>query len=333
MKVWFPTIQTNSGSDVYVGRITKSLQAHGVDAVVTWFPPSYEFFPELMKLADVPNGTDLIHANSWNASVFLSKKIPVVATVHHLVHDPEFRPYRSIMQSMYHKANIFWRERKSILHCSSVVAVSESTAKAVEMVFGRKSHVIHNWVESDFDAGHRQKKESGKFVTLIAGNSGKRKGSDLLPALSSMLGDDFEIRVTGGLRSKRKGVSAAGNIVYLGFLSGSDLLKEYASCDIVASLSRYEGFGYSALEAMSFAKPFVGFMTNGFADVVENGKTGFLVELNDIGNLVEKIKFLRNRPDFCDEMGSLGKLKAKEFFSESVAIEKYINLYQSLLNQ
>jgi glycosyltransferase involved in cell wall biosynthesis len=333
MKIWFPTIRADSGSDVYVSRIAKSLQSHGVDSLVTWFPPRYEYLPELMRQAEVPEGIDIIHANSWNASVFISAQIPIVATVHHLVHDPEFGPYRSIMQAIYHRANVYWRERKAIRECSAVVSVSKSTANAVKAVFGRESQLIHNWIDSDFGEYFKRDSENIKFVILIAGNAGKRKGSDLLPKLSSLLGDDFEIRVTGGLRSHARDTKTAGNIIFLGSLSESDLLREYAQCDAVISLSRYEGFGYSALEAMSFGKPFVGFCISSLSEVIEDGVAGFLVKVNDIHAIAEKIRLLRNDDGLRKRMGAQGVLRSKNEFSEFIAIQKYIELYKSLLNK
>lgn len=66
--------------------------ARDIQADITWFPAWYELPPELMRLHRVPARTDLIHANAWLALPFLGRGIPVVATVHHLVHDPAYAP-------------------------------------------------------------------------------------------------------------------------------------------------------------------------------------------------------------------------------------------------
>lgn len=333
MKIWFPTIRANSGSDVYTERLAYGLKKYGIDAKITWFPSYYEFLPELMRLHGIPQYIDVIHANSWNASVFISSGVPVVTTVHHLVHDLEYKPYRSAFQAAYHNLNVYLREKKAITKCDSVVSVSNYTGYVVKNIFGRESVVIPNWA----GFGNSQPLESIsrniKFTLLIVGNQGTRKGSDLLPELSIMLGTDYEIRVTGGLRSKTKDAQSYGNIVKLGRLDEANLIQEYQNADAVVSLSRYEGFGYSALEAMAFGKPFVGFDTSGLAEVVVNRETGFLVPLNDLRLMKEKLDLLRRDPALRNSMGTAGLLRAKLVFSEPASIQKYIQIYQSITNK
>ena len=333
MKIWFPTIRASSGSDVYTERLAAGLRRKGVDARITWFPSYYEFLPELMRSHKIPEDIDVIHANSWNAYVFIGLGIPVVTTVHHLVSDPEYKPYRSAFQAAYHNINVYLREKRAIAKCDSVVSVSEYTGSIVKKIFGQDSMVIPNWV--DYENFHPLESTSGnvKFTLLIVGNQGVRKGSDLLPALSEILGTDYEIRVTGGLRSKNKDIRSNGNIARLGRLDEADLIQEYRNADAVVSLSRYEGFGYSALEAMAFRKPFVGFDTSGLAEVVTNGETGFLVPLNDLRLIKERLDMLRRDPALRNSMGTAGLLRAKLVFSEPASIQKYIQIYQSIVNK
>src|SRR3546814_9159329 len=73
------------------------------------------------------------------------------------------------------------------------------------------------------------------------------------------LGSGFEIRYAGG-RSKL--ISPLPNVIELGRISDAQLIREYQACDAVVSLSRYEGFGYTALEAIACGKAFLGFHTS-----------------------------------------------------------------------
>ncbi len=333
MKIWLPTIRANSGSDVYTERLAAGLRREGVDARITWFPSYYEFLPELMRLHKIPEDIDVIHANSWNACVFIRSGIPVVTTVHHLVNDPEYRPYRSAFQAAYHNINVYLREKRAITKCDSVVSVSEYTGSIVKKIFGRDSAVISNWVDFlDFHPIESASKNE-RFILLIVGNQGSRKGSDLLPELSGLLGADYEIRVTSGLRSKKKSMDSNGNISMLGRLDKAGLIQQYRQADAVVSLSRYEGFGYSALEAMACGKPFIGFNTSGLAEVVANEETGFLVPLNDLRLIKEKLDLLRRDLDLQNLMGAAGFQRAKSEFSESVSVHKYIKIYKSLANK
>src|SRR3546814_7214158 len=90
----------------------------------------------------------------------------------------------------------------------------------------------------------------------MAGSHSRRKGFDLLPAFAHALGSGFAIRYAGG-RSKL--ISPLPNVIELGRISDAQLIREYQVCDAVVSLSRYEGFGYTALEAIACGKAFLGF--------------------------------------------------------------------------
>jgi glycosyltransferase involved in cell wall biosynthesis len=65
---------------------------------------------------------------------------------------------------------------------------------------------------------------------------------------------------------------------FTGYLSGEPLAKAYASADIFAFPSITETFGQVILEAMASGLPVVGILSEGVCDLVDNGKTGFLLD-------------------------------------------------------
>jgi len=66
---------------------------------------------------------------------------------------------------------------------------------------------------------------------------------------------------------------------FMGYLTGERLAAAYATADIFAFPSRTETFGQVVLEAMASGLPVVGLLAEGVCDLVEDGKTGLL--LND----------------------------------------------------
>jgi glycosyltransferase involved in cell wall biosynthesis len=67
-------------------------------------------------------------------------------------------------------------------------------------------------------------------------------------------------------------------VSFTGYLSGEQLATAYASADIFAFPSTTETFGQVVLEAMASGLPVVGILSEGVCDLVENGKTGFLLD-------------------------------------------------------
>ena len=85
-----------------------------------------------------------------------------------------------------------------------------------------------------------------------------------------------------------------------------------------------EGFGISFIEAGSYGKGSIGGKDGGQADAVDEGKTGYLCDGNDLSSIYEAIlKFFQN-----DQHKILG-LQAKEFskkFKWENIVKKYLNL-------
>ncbi len=330
MRIWLPAIRAGSGADVFTERLAAALRSAGADAVITWYPHHYEFAPELMRyFSPMPEKIDVIHANSWSGSAFLRMGKALVVTVHHLVHDPAYAPYRSFAQAAYHRWHIRGRELKAIQRAAAVTAVSSYVAGTVRRFSGRDGiAVIHNWVDT---ARYRPAEDyrfdtERRFRLLMVGNTGRRKGSDLLAPLLARLGDAFELRCTGGLRdADRQGTV---DVVWLGHLPEAGLIHEYQHCDAVISLSRYEGFGYTALEAMACGKPFVGFSTSGLAEVVKNGVTGMLAPIDDVDALARQCHLLREQTGLRETMGVAARQAAVHEFSEKNALEGYIDVYR-----
>lgn len=332
MRVWLPGIRVGTGADVFTDRLADALRARGVAVEQTWFHGNYEFFPELMRLRALPAGIELIHANSGIAGAFLGRGVPVVATVHHLVHDPAYAPYRSPAQALYHRWHVRWREGLAIRDAASVTAVSPYVAGTVRDVFGRADvAVIPNWIDCDrYRPVPRHDRDDGVLRLLWVGNPSRRKGADLLPRLARELGAGFEIRCVGGLRGDRNHAVAAPGLVWLDRLSEDELIAEYQRCDVLLSLSRYEGFGYTALEAMACGKPVVAFAAGGLVDVVQDGVTGFLSEVGDVDALAARVRQLAKDRALGERMGHAGREQACRSPS---AVDAYLHLYERVLDR
>ncbi len=71
-------------------------------------------------------------------------------------------------------------------------------------------------------------------------------------------------------------------VTFTGYLQGEELASAYASADFFAFPSKTETFGQVVLEAMASGLPVVGLQAEGICDLVENGKTGFLLNITEI---------------------------------------------------
>ncbi len=331
--MWLPAIRSGAGADVFTLRLAQALQRRGIQAEITWFSRWYEFVPFLLRKVAAPPGTDLVIANSWNAFAFKRSGLPLVVAELHCVFDPSFRPYKSLLQHLYHELLIRGYAVRSFQKATKVVAISAFTAASVERAMGVTGvATIHCWVDvakykpaaSASDAPHRP------FRLLYVGNMSRRKGFDLLAPIMRALGSGFELRFTSGLRGGAHG-SYPRNMIPLGRLREEDLIRAYQECDALLFPSRFEGFGYAALEAMACGKPVVSTNATSITEIVAHGETGLLCALDDVDCLVVACQRLAGGEQERRAMGIAARARAVKCFTEGPLVRDYIELFQTVV--
>ena len=329
--IWFPTTTAGSGSDVYVRRLVAGLTRRGIEANIHWAPSSYELAPWLFSKSSPPAGANIIHASTWNAFAFSHTGLPIVATAFHCVYRCGYPEWKTAAQALYHNLWIGRFEKRSLRRATAAVAMTSSALGDFKARFEMPhTVVIPGWVDVEkFTPTNSECASNVHTNILIVGNQLKRKGMDLLPQLRCTLSSNYKITVIGGLRGKQ--FSSIDGITFKYHLSNDELVTEYQCADIVVSLSRYEGFGYSALEAMACGKPVVAFDVTGIRDVVRHAITGFLVPQDNVTEMAKMCELLRNNESLRLTMGARGREQAIKFFNEKDAIDRYLDLYSSML--
>jgi N-acetyl-alpha-D-glucosaminyl L-malate synthase BshA len=100
--------------------------------------------------------------------------------------------------------------------------------------------------------------------------------------------------------------------------------------DLYLLPSESESFGLSALEAMSCSVPVVGTKTGGLCEVVEDGRSGFLINPDSVDEIVESsLKILGERKTW--EKMSMEARKRALLFDSRVIVPKYLDYYKKIL--
>ena len=245
-----------------------------------------------------PAWVNVAHVNSWLPRRFIPTGLPVVATLHHVVHDPLLSPYKSLSQALYHRGWIFRMENWVIKNAALVIAVSRFTARQALDVFPpRDIIVIPNWLDAASFRSRDHHHPHRPFRLLFVGNWSRRKGADLLPKIMQQLGGAFELRFTQGLQHRRAAGSLPVNMVSLGRMDDMHQMVEcYRSCDALLFPSRLEGFGLAALEAQACGLPVIATQGSSLVDVVEDGRTGLLCTMDDVEAFVAAARMLAANP-------------------------------------
>lgn len=125
--------------------------------------------------------------------------------------------------------------------------------------------------------------------------------------------------------------NAANSVFFLGKVPHFELFEYYQQADIFIFPSVWnEAFGMPIIEAMSMGLPVIATRGGAFPELVEEGKTGLLVERGDADALAEAILRLLLDDNQRLAMAEAGRRRAVEKFDWDRQAEKLLHQYHAL---
>jgi glycosyltransferase involved in cell wall biosynthesis len=147
---------------------------------------------------------------------------------------------------------------------------------------------------------------------LFVGGDFERKGGDLLLEVfrKHLRGQAELVLVTAGAVTEEPGVSVRRDI-----RPNSDELRNlYATSDIFVLPTRADCYSLVCLEALAAGLPLVTTRVGGIPDVVLEGRTGHLVEVDDAAGLARALLGLARDPELRRTMGIAARADAVQRF-------------------
>jgi spore coat protein SA len=122
----------------------------------------------------------------------------------------------------------------------------------------------------------------------------------------------------------------ADNVTFTGYIPYKHLINHYRQADMLVIPSFSEAFGMSLIEAMACQVPVVATGVGGMTEIVEEGKTGLLVESGSAPELAEAILCLLSDEDLGKRMRNAARERAVELFSWERIVEALLHFYKSI---
>jgi alpha-maltose-1-phosphate synthase len=314
-------------------------------------------------------GTDVVHSHTWYANLAghvaqMLYDVPHVLTAHSL--EP-LRPWKAEQLGGGYALSS-WAERTAVEAADAVIAVSagmrDDVLSCYPDVDPTRVHVVHNGIDTaeyqpdrGTDVLARQGIDPDRPSVVFVGRITRQKGLPHLlraalsldPAVQLVLcagapdTDEILNEVTvlvEALRADRDGV-----VWIQQMLPKPDVVQILTHATVFACPSVYEPMGIVNLEAMACEVPVVATATGGIPEVVADGETGLLVELEQVtdgtgtplepsrfeADIAARISELLHDPDRAEEMGRAGRRRAVEQFSWAAVATRTLDLYRSLL--
>jgi len=317
-------------------------------------------------------GTDLVHSHTWYANMAghvasLLAGVPHVISAHSL--EP-LRPWKAEQLGGGYRVSS-WVERTAYESAAGIIAVSRGMRADILTCYPSidpdRVSVVHNGIDStDWqpdpsgagkDVCRRHGMDPDRPSIVFVGRITRQKGlphllraaADLPPEVQVVLcagaPDTPEIKaeveaLIAELRTTREGV-----VWIAEHLPRDQVVAIESNATVFACPSVYEPLGIVNLEAMACEAPVVATATGGIPEVVVDGETGWLVDIEQVGDgtgtPVDPARFEADLaaalteavadPERARERGLAGRRRAVEHFSWSAIGDRTLEVYEKVL--
>ena len=121
----------------------------------------------------------------------------------------------------------------------------------------------------------------------------------------------------------------AEQVIFTGYRA--DVERMFAVADIVALTSLWEGLPRVLVQAAAVGRPIVTFNCDGAWEIVEEGRTGYIVGMRDEEALARQLDRLVADRKLREEMGRLARAKVDASWSREAMVSTIEELYERLL--
>ncbi len=278
------------------------------------------------------------HLASWHPDILLEdiNKIPLytprwsppprrcVALVPHLFGGTAFREVSRVMASAVWLAE---RPLVPIYRHTPFQAISQSTADdLVERgIRTEQIRVIYPGIDTEtYTPEPSQRSPTPLFVYL--GRLKRYKGVDIvLRAFAHVAHPDARLEIAGtgdfrkGLERLAQSLDLGERVRFLGFVSEEAKLRLLRRAWALAFASPKEGWGITNFEAAACGTPVIASNSPGLRESVVDGRTGFLVEHEDISAMAAAMERVSASVELVAQLGGEARRFVEQFSWEEAA--------------
>ena len=287
------------------------------------YPMSRRIAEGLWRTVRFPKVDSYVGQADWLYSpaeaVIATRKIPQVLTIHDMYLMEQDLPWSQTPDAK--KAAAKWKKitRKMVQQAARIVTVSNFTkGRIVDLLDANPDqlHVIGNGVsDAYFQPNLDVELPVSQPYVLVVGGLTQRKNAQAILEVAKVLYEldkDIQIVVAGKCDANYlQQAKAMANVQLLGYVDQAILPAMMTKSVALLFLSRYEGFGMPAVEAMAAGTPVIASNYASLPEIV--GKAGKIMDCDDPSMIASWLMILAQNPEKREEIIHAGRDWAKQF--------------------
>lgn len=264
---------------------------------------------------------DLVHAQGTereSGMVAVHSGLPNLITMH-----GNFRELRKFYPAPI--GSYLWTnallENHVLRRVGGIICIS-NYVRGITAGYRKPQYLIPNPVRPEFLTAKRPEWE-GRNLCFMGALDQRKRPEFVLQACIPLWRKGMEFRLhfygrpTGTHAERLKQIAAdwvqRGSVVFEGFTA--DPLQAMLASDVMVSASVEESFGMNVLEAMAAGTVVVAPRTGGICDIVKDGQSGFLFDVEDLANCTAHIQRLLTDRSCWNQVSEAGRHLAMTEFS------------------
>jgi glycosyltransferase involved in cell wall biosynthesis len=300
------------------------------------FPKSYKYYQQIRSIAE-KESIDVIHTNTINIieGGILAKKKGI----------PHFIQVRELLDIDYYSYPISKKWIIKNLHQYSDMLIANSERTKAGLL---KLNADENKIRVIYNAVSPTKRQLNirellglpldtKVVAIVGWITPNKKVEDFLEiAYAFQDRSDTKFVIIGDYgfsevyNNKIRGrLEQLTNVIHAGLITNA---TEYmASFDLLICTCYTESFGRTVAEALIAGTPALGVESCAVAELIQHGKSGFVVPESDIVTFVKYTKLLLDDDELNVNMSKFGQEDAEKRFGLETIRNQYLELYQEFV--
>ena len=295
------------------------------------------------RLWPIVRGFDVIHTHDRRAGLFgrvlgAVRGSRVVHTLHGLPEDLAIRldrprdalPALSTGQRARHR--LYAQVESSLARLGVVVTPSQAMRECLIGlgIPASRIEVIGHWMDVRQD---RPRTRGNRLVVGVTAQLEPWKGVDVLISACARVAAPVRLEVFGDgserARLQRQAIALHVDAHFHGEVA--NVRERLAGLDVFVLPSRAENSPLAVVEAMAQGLPVIGTRVGGVAELVDDGRTGLLVEPGDSEGLAAALDRLAAEPALSMSLGQTGALRVSREFTEGRVVPRFEALYHRLV--